>query len=151
MMPDAARLTAAITLACVAFLLSGVVMPAFEEYRDAEVNFGWFVYINVGLGLLVGWISMGSRAGRGVSAAITNGITGVFLLTLWALFLQACNEMTRLAMKNNYDGPFEAIAAVFQIGSEWGLVLLNGPILLMMAIGAFVSGILTEYAWRTWR
>jgi hypothetical protein len=151
MMPDAARLMAAITLAGVAFLLSGLVMPAFEEYRDAEVDFGWFVYVNVALGLLVGWISMGSRAGRGVSAAITNGITGVFLLTLWALFLQACNEMTRLAMKNNYDGPFEAIAAVFQIGAEWGLILLNGPILAMMAIGAFVSGILTEYAWRTWR
>jgi hypothetical protein len=115
------------------------------------VNFGYFVPVNVVLGVLVGWISMGKRAGRGVSSAITNGVTGVFLLTLWALFLQACNEMVRLAMKNNYDGPFEAIAAIFQIGSEWGLILLTGPILGTMAVGAFVSGILTEYAWRTWR
>lgn len=151
MMPDAARLTAAITLAGLAFLLSGFVMQAFEVYRDSEVNFGYFVHVNVALGLAVGWISMGKRAGRGVSAAITNGVTGVFLLTLWALFIQSCNEMTRLAMKNRYDGPFEAIAAVFQIGAEWGLILLTGPILATMAIGAFVTGILTEYAWRTWR
>lgn len=151
MMPDAARLTAALTLAGVAFLLSGVVMPAFEIYREGEVNFGYFVHINVALGVLVGWISMGSRAGRGVTSAITNGVTGVFLLTGWSLFLQACNEMTRLAMKNRYDGPFEAIAAVFQIGAEWGLVLLTPSVLAVMAIGAFVTGILTEYAWRTWR
>lgn len=151
MMPDAARLTAAITLAALAFVLSALVMPAFETYREAEVNFGWFVHVNVALGVAVGWVSMGSRAGRGVSAAITNGITGVFLLTLWALFLQSCNEMTRLAMRNSYDGPFEAIAAVFKIGAEWGLVLLTAPILGTMAVGAFVTGILTEYAWRTWR
>jgi len=75
----------------------------------------------------------------------------VFLLVLWGLFIQSCNEMTRLAMKNRYDGPFEAIAAVFQIGSEWGLMILTAPILTVMAVGAFVSGILTEYAWRTWR
>lgn len=149
-MPDAARLTAAACLAIVAFFLSGLVM---EVYRDlkGDVNFGWFIWVNVAIGILVGWISMGKRAGRGVSAAITNGITGVFLLVLWGLFVQACNEMTRLAMKNRYDGPFEAIAAVFQIGAEWGLLLLTGPILGTMVVGAFVSGILTEYAWRTWR
>ena len=64
---------------------------------------------------------------------------------------QACNEMTRLAMKNRYDDPFEAIAAVFQIMAEWGLLLLTGPIIGTALVGAFVSGIMTEYAWRTWR
>lgn len=149
-MPDAAKLVAAICLAGVAFLLSGLFMPVFEE-AVGETNFGWFVYVSVALGVLVGWISMGKRAGRGVSAAVTNGVTGVFLLILWALFVQASNEMTRLAMKNRYDGPMEAIAAVFQIMAEWGLMLVNMPILLTAVAGAFVSGILTEYAWRTWR
>lgn len=149
-MPDAARLVAALCLAFVGFILSGLVMQVYEE-QIAETDFGWFVHINIVLGLVVGWISMGKRAGRGVSSAVTNGVTGVFLLVLWALFIQACNEMTRLAMKNRYDGPFEAIAAVFQISAEWGLLIMTGPILGVMAVGAFVSGILTEYAWRTWR
>ncbi len=151
MMPDAARLIAAMSLAALSFVLSGLVMPVFEEYRDATVDFGWFVYVNLALGILVGWISMGSRAGRGVSAAVTNGVTGVFLLVLWALFLQACNEMTRLAMKNYYDGAFEALAAIFQIGTEWGVLLLTAPILMTAAVGATVCGLLTEFAWRTWR
>lgn len=149
-MPDAAKLVAAACLALVGFLLSGVVMPVYVE-KVGETNFGWFVPLNVAIGAAVGWVSMGKRAGRGVSSAITNGITGVFLLILWGLFLQSCNEMTRLAMKNRYDGPFEAIAAVFEIGAEWGLMLLTAPILGTALVGAFVSGILTEYAWRTWR
>ncbi|THH38671.1 TrgA family protein [Aliishimia ponticola] len=149
-MPDAARLVAAVSLAIVAFLLSGLIMPVYEE-AVGETNFGYFVYVNVVVGIVVGWVSMGKRAGRGVSAAITNGITGVFLLMLWGLFLQACNEMVRLAMKNRYDGPFDAIAAVFEIGAEWGLLLLTAPIIGTAAVGAFVSGVLTEYAWRTWR
>ena len=149
-MPDAARLVAALCLAIVGFFLSGLVMDVYER-EVAETNFGWFVHVNVVLGLVVGWISMGKRAGRGVSAAITNGITGVFLLVLWGLFIQGCNEMTRLAMKNRYDDAFEAIAAIFQICAKWGLLLLDPLILVTMAIGAFVSGILTEYAWRTWR
>ena len=152
MMPDAARLTAALSLAVIGFLLSGLVMPEFLKFKDIDqFDFGWFVQVNIVLGVLVGWISMGKRAGRGVSAAITNGITGVFLLVLWALFIQACNEMTRLAMKNRYDGPFEAIAAVSQISAEWGLMIMTAPILATAAVSAFVTGILTEYAWRTWR
>jgi hypothetical protein len=149
-MPDAARLVAAICLAGVAFFLSGLVQETYVAARG-ETSFGWFTPVNVVIGLLVGWIAMGPRAGRGVSAAITNGVTGVFLLVLWGLFVQACNEMTRLAMRNRYDDAFEAIAAIFRIGAEWGLLLLNAPILLTMAAGACVSGLLTEMAWRRWR
>jgi len=149
-MPDAARLVAAICLGIVGFFLSGLVMEVYVR-EIGEIDFGWFVYLNVALGVAVGWVSVGGRAGRGVSSALTNGLTGVFLLTLWGLFLQACNEMTRLAMKNRYDGPIEAIGAVFQIMAEWGLLLLYGPILGTMLVGAFVTGIFTEYAWRIWR
>lgn len=150
-MPDAARLVAALSLSVVAFFLSGLVMDVYTQFIGSEVNFGWFIWINVALGLAVGWFSMGKRAGRGVSAAVTNGVTGVFLLVLWGLFVQACNEMTRRAMKNLYDGPIEAIGAIFQIGAEWGLLMLTIPIFGTLAVGAFVTGILTEYAWRTWR
>lgn len=150
MMPDAAKLVAAICLAITGFILSGLVMDAFSEV-NGETNFGYFVWVNVVLGVAVGWVSMGKRAGRGVSQAITNGITGVFLLILWGLFVQACNEMTRLAMKNRYDNAIEAVAAIFQIMAEWGLILLTVPIIGTSAVAAFVVGILTEYAWRTWR
>ena len=149
-MPDAARLVAAISLAIAAFLLSGLVMEIYER-EVAETNFGYFVWVNVVIGAFVGWTSMGKRAGRGISAAITNGITGVFLFILYGLFVQAANEMTRLAMKNRFDTALDAIAAIFQIMAEWGLMLLDAPLLITAAVSAFVCGILTEYAWRTWR
>ena len=71
-MPDAAKLVAATCLAIMGFLLSGLIMPVYVD-AYGETNFGWFVQVNVVLGIVVGWISMGKRAGRGVSAAMTNG------------------------------------------------------------------------------
>ena len=149
-MPDAARLVAALCLGLVGFFLSGVVMEMYTR-TVADVNYGWFVYINVVLGVLVGWSWVGKRAGRGVSAAVTNGITGVAVVVFWGLLIHGGVEMIERAMKNRYDNAFEALTAVFEIGAEWGVLLFTAPILIVAGLGAFVVGILTEYAWRTWR
>lgn len=145
--PNACSLVAAACLAALGFVVSFQVMPLMPEGTD----FGYFVWVNMGLGVLVGWIVMGKRAGRGTTAAINNGITGVAALVFWALFVQGCNEMVRLAMRNRYDGPFEAILAIFQIGMEYGLVLLVPGIIWTLLIGSLIAGFATEYAWRTWR
>lgn len=151
-MPDAARLVAALCLGLTGFMVSEAVMAAFLAAKGYNsFDFGWFIWVNAAVGVAVGWVSMGRRAGRGLPNAITNGLTGVFLLVLNGLFIQACNEMVRLAMKNRYDNALEAIVAVVEIGAEWGLILLNGPVIAILLVGAVVSGILTEYAWRTWR
>ncbi len=146
-MPDAARLVAAICLAILAFVVSGQIVPLMPESTD----FGYFVYVNVGLGALVGWFVMGSRAGRGVTSAINNGLTGVMVFVLWGLLIQATNEMVRLAMRNRYDGPLEAVVDVFKIGAEYGLVLLVPLVIGTLVVGAVLSGLATEVAWRKWR
>ena len=146
-MPTAARLVAAICLAIVAFIVSGMVMPLMPESTD----FGYFVPLNIIIGLLAGWIVMGRRVGRGTTAAINNGLTGVFVMMLWGIGVQACNEMVRLAMKNRYDNAMEAIVAIFQIGAEFGLMIATVPIGLLLLVGAVVSGLVTEYAGNRWR
>ncbi len=146
-MPDAARLVAAICLAILAFIVSGQIVPLMPESTD----FGYFVYVNVILGALVGWFVMGSRAGRGVTSAINNGLTGVMVFVLWGLFIQATNEMVRLAMRNRYDGPLEAVVDVFKIGAEYGLILLVPLVIGTLVVGAVLSGLATEVAWRKWR
>ena len=146
-MPTAARLMAAVCLAVVGYIISRMVMPLMPESTD----FGYFIPLNICLGLVVGWVVMGRRAGRGTTAAINNGLTGVFVLMLWGVGLQAINEMVRLAMRNRYDGPLEAIVAVFQIGAEFAVMIATGPIGLALLISAVVSGLLTEYASRHWR
>ena len=146
-MPTAARLIAAISLAITGFVLSLLVMPLMPESTD----FGYFIPVNIGLGLLVGWFVMGRRAGRGVTPAINNGFTGVFVLMFWGVAVQAINEMVRLSMRNRYDGPGEAMVAVFEIGAEYALIIATVQIGLAFVACSLITGLVTEIAARNWR
>lgn len=146
-MPDAAKLVAALGMAVLAFVVSGMIMPLFEE----DTNFGWFTEVNVVVAIIVGWLVIGRRAGRGVISAVNVGLTAPVVLVFWAIFIQSCNEMTRIAMKNRYDGAFEALVAIFEIGAEWALLMSTIPIWAVLFAGGMLVGLLTEFAWRTWR
>lgn len=146
-MPNAARLVAAVSLALLAFILSGQIMPLMPE----GTGFGYFTYVNVLLGVLVGWIVMGKRAGRGITPGINNGLTGVAALVFWGLFVQGCYEMFRQAMRNRFDGPFDAVLAIFEIAADYGLILLTPWIIATVVLGGVLAGLATEFAWRRWR
>lgn len=146
-MPNAARLVAAVSLALIAFILSGLIMPLMPE----GTGFGYFTHVNVVLGILVGWIVMGTRAGRGTAPGINNGLTGVVALIFWGLFVQGCYEMFRQAMRNRFDGPFDAVLAIFEISADYGLILLTPAVIATALIGGVLAGLATEFAWRRWR
>ncbi|MDU9003834.1 TrgA family protein [Sedimentitalea todarodis] len=146
-MPTTSRLVAAVCLALLAYVLSRVVMPLMPE----GMNFGYFIYVNMGLGVLIGWNVIGSRAGRGTTAAINNGLTGVVALIFWGLFVQGCYEMFDQAMNNRFDGPFEALVAILEIAAEYALILLTPTFILTALLGGALSGLATECAWRRWR
>ena len=146
-MPDAAKLVAALGMGVLACIVSFMIMPLFEE----ETNFGWFVQVNVVVGLIVGWTVIGSRAGRSTISAINVGLTAPVVLVFWGLFIQSCNEMVRIAMKNRYDGAFEALVAIFEIGAEWALLMSTIPIWTTLLVGGMIVGLAAEFAWRTWR
>ena len=94
---------------------------------------------------------MGKRAGKGITAAINNGITGMVAMVFWGLAVQGAYEMVRLAMRNRYDGPFEAIMAIFEIAIDYGWTIFVFPVIMTLLIGGILTGLATEYAWRTWR
>ena len=146
-MPNAASLFAGISLAVIAFIVSGQIIPLFEEGKD----FGYFTVVNMVIGAVIGWKLMGPRAGRGMTPGINNGLTGVAVMVFWALFVQGCYEMVRLAMRNRYDGPFEAVLAIFEIGYEYAVLIAVPNILITLFIGAVCAGALTEYISRIWR
>ncbi|MBQ4824621.1 MULTISPECIES: TrgA family protein [unclassified Leisingera] len=146
-MPTGARLTAAFCLALVAFFVSFLVMPLMPEGTD----FGYFVHVNVALGLLSGWIFMGKRAGRGLVPGINNGLTGMAVMVLWALFIQGTWEMFRLAMRHRYGGPFEALSQIFVIALEYFFVIAVPSVLVPLAVGGVLAGLATENASRRWR
>lgn len=145
-MPDAARLIAALCICAVGYLVSHLVIPLMPE----STRFGIFVYMNGAIGVVVGWMVMGKRAGRGGAAAISNGFGGVVMLVLWCLFLHACFQMFDRAMDNWYSGAFDALLAIFGFMTEYALILINPLILLCLIAGGVISGLATEYAWRKW-
>ncbi len=146
-MPTAARLVAATLLAILGWVLSELIRPLMPEGTD----FGWFNYVNAFIGLCVGWIVMGSRAGRGLVSGINNGITGAAVMVVWGLAVHSAYEMFRLAMRNRYDGPMEAVTAIFLIASEFGIMIATAPVIITFFVGAVIVGPATEYAAKNWR
>jgi hypothetical protein len=143
----AAKLIAALSLAAVGYLTSDAIRPLFHENTD----FGLFNYVNAGIGFLCGWYIVGTRAGRGYSAALSNGLTGAVALVFWGLFVQACNEMVDRSMRRFYDSPFEAVAAIFEIGIEFGARMGDVRVLTTLLVGGLATALLAEVAARRWR
>lgn len=146
-MPDAARLIAALCIGAIAYGASLQVMNLMPDSTD----FGAFLYVNTILGVVTGWTVMGKRAGRGVTAAVNNGLSGAFMLVLWGLFIHACYRMFDRAMANWYNGIMDAIAAIFQFMAEFALVMIDPLLLFTLVTGGILAGLLTECAWRIWR
>ncbi|SEQ83366.1 hypothetical protein SAMN04488092_11461 [Thalassovita taeanensis] len=147
MMPTAARLVAAVVLAALAWFVSDLIRPLMPE----GLYFGWFNYVNAGLGLICGWRVIGARAGRGMSDAIGNGLTGGVVLVFWAIFLQSLNEMLRLSMRHAYKGPVDGLQDMFRIGFDYARVLLDPGVATSLVVGSIVVGILAELSNRIWR
>ena len=146
-MPDSAKLVAALFLGALGFVLSDMIKPLFPE----DFHFGFFNYVNVFLGIFVGWTLVGGRAGRGITSAVNNGITGMVSLIFLGLFVQAVNEMLRLALRNRYDTAFEALLAVMQIGMDYFILMSTVPIWAVAIAGGVVAGLITEVIWFRWR
>ncbi len=146
-MTTAARLVGALCLAALAYLASGYLMVTLEQMQD----FGYFRWVNVVLGLVIGWVLLGGQASRGYAHGISAGLTSAAALVACGLFVQAINEMTRLAMRHRYDGVMEAFAAVFELTLDFGALLFDGGFIFLMLAGAVIAGMLTELAARNWR
>lgn len=141
------RLVAAILLAAVGFLASELIKPLMPE----GTQFGWFNYVNAGLGAIMGWVVIGKRVGRGITAAIGNGMTGAAALLFWGLFTQSVNEMLKLSLRRRYDGPVEALTDMMRIGVEWGLAIATAPVLGTIFVGGIIAALVAEVSARHWR
>ncbi|MDK3018530.1 TrgA family protein [Pseudodonghicola flavimaris] len=146
-MPTAARLVAALCLGLLAWGCSYLVMARMPEMAD----FGLFIPVNIGLGLLVGWLYMGRHTGAGPVHILNNGVTSIVLLVFWVLAVQGGYEMFRLAMNRRYHGPLEAIYGIVENALGYAQVLLHPEIPAALLVGGIVSAILTRLAARSWR
>lgn len=146
-MPTTGKGVAAILMAILAWYASEMFRPLMPE----GTNFGWFNEVNVALGLLAGWIVVGSRLNYGYGNAISAGLTGVAALVFWALFLQSMNEMLRLALDKRYDGPVEGLVSVFKIAIDYLFTMGHMPLIGLLVGGGVAIGLVSEWAARRWR
>ncbi|TDE35062.1 TrgA family protein [Antarcticimicrobium sediminis] len=146
-MPTAARLVAACCLALLAFTVSYQIMARMPE----STNFGIFVPLNIGLGVVCGWVVMGRNRKSSFPGAMNNGIAGVAVLVFWGLVVQGGYEMFRQAMNHRYHGPLDALYGIIELSAEYAQVLLAPGIIVTLVVGAILSGFVTGYASKTWR
>lgn len=146
-MPTAAKLAASVLFALVAALGAQAVKPQFSP----GTQFGNFVWICAGIGVLVGWRVMGPRVGRGLATAAGSGIATSFVVVFWCLFVFATNEMVQRSIKGRYDGPFDAVIKGFGIAAEYAVILVHPTVLGIVLIGGMASGMAVEWVSRRWR
>ncbi|HKL64488.1 MAG TPA: TrgA family protein [Roseovarius sp.] len=145
-MPTSGKLTAAIGLAVLGWIGSEIFRPLMEEGTD----FGWFNYVNVILGLICGWRVTGRRLGLGYATGISAGLTGMVALVFWALLVQSFNEMLRLTLDGRITGVMKGLTRMFELATEYGLVVLDGTLMGVLLAGGFLIGAIAEWAERRW-
>lgn len=140
-MPTAGRLTAGIVMALVGGYVAYIAGPLFSEGKQPSF---WFP-LCIATGLWAGWVVVGKRAGRGYRAAIGNGLTGGAALAFWVVFIVSFEEMIRKSMRRAYDGPMEAITDVFEIALEVVRQIGTLDVLVALAVGAILAGLIAEF------
>ncbi len=146
-MPTAARLLAAIGFALVGFFASESYKMLLPEGTDV----GHFSLINTGIGLISGWLVMGRVAGEGYRAAIAQGIRTSAVLVFYALILHSLMEMLKRSTRLNYDGPMDAVAGMFALAAEYGLLIVYSPtVMIILIVGGILAAWLSEWAAMRW-
>jgi hypothetical protein len=143
----AAKLVAGVLFAGLAWYASQLIKPEFPEGTDL----GWFAEVNAAIGFVMGWIIAGTRAGGSWSAAVSYGLTTAVAMTVAGLFLHSGAEMVRRSLMRVYDGPAEAVVAVFELMVEHGLIMATAPIIGTLLIGGVMAALLVEITGRNFR
>lgn len=140
-MPTAGRLAGAIVFALFGWYIAGIAAPFFPEGRPPAA----LIPVSAFIGLLIGWMFVGTRAGNGYNAAIGIGLTAALLWSFWVLFLISFRQMIRNAMRRLYDGPMEALVDTFNLMMEQAIDFIDVQLIASVVIGGVVCAWITEY------
>ena len=140
-MPTAGRLIAGVVLAALGAVIAFLTGPLFDEGQEPSY---WFP-LCILAGLWSGWVVMGKRAGRGYSAAVGNGVTGVLAQVFWILFIVSSVEMVKKSLRRIYDGAVEAAIDVFAIMTELAGTLASWDVVVALVVGAVVAAFVSEF------
>ena len=142
-MPSGTKVASSFCLCALAYILSELDKPTFIE----DYNFGYFTYVSMLVGVIVGWTSMGQRVGFGLIPAINNDIMGTFSMVASVIFIQSANEMIRLSMRGRYDTLFDALLGIVPIGIDFVVQVSSTALWGTALIGGILAGLIVEAIW----
>lgn len=146
-MPTAAKLVAAILFGALAWFVSELVRPLFPE----GTNLGRFALYNAMIGGVVGWGMAGARARTTWPNAVAYGLTAAAAMVASGLIIYSLLKMVRQSTRRVYEGPMEAMVDVVRIMVEdAGKYLAQPDILVTLAVGGVVAGLITEWVGRNY-
>ena len=140
-MPTMARLVGAVLYAALAFYVSELIKPFFEEGFDP----GYFSEVNTVVGLYIGWTVAGSRGGTGYVNAFSYGLTASVAMTVLGLFVHSFYDMIIRSMRKQYDGPVEAVVNIAELGLEHAQTMAQSEVLIPLIVGGILAGLLVEF------
>lgn len=140
-MPTAGRLAGALAYAIYGWYVGAALVPFFPEANPPDFLFP----LTIGLGVVCGWVVVGSRSGKGYYSAIGHGLTGAFAFTFWLLFLLAFHTMIRKALRRFYDGPMDAVVGIFGQMIDMGQDFAQPNLIASLAIGGVIGAWVAEY------
>ncbi len=147
-MPTAAKLVASVLFAALSFFIADLYAQGITDgTRTAYLLPG-----SAALGLICGWRVMGNLVGKGkgMGDAIGSGIRTALTIVFFALLLFSIYEMVVVSTKGLYDGPMEAVLAIFDIMLKYGRGLITPEVLGTLFVGGSLAGMATEWADRRW-
>ena len=147
MLWTAARLVSGILFAALCWYTTELAAAELAE----QLNPGRASIINGAIGFFVGWTVLGSRVGDGIVSAISYGATTTVMAVGWCLLADSVLDMIRLAYRQRFAGPGEAIVDVFRLFVDYGQVLLTPNILMTLVVGGIASGLIAEWTARNFR
>ena len=145
-MPTAAKLTAAAVFAVVALISAHLYIPTLPEGSSTK----YFREVSALIGLAVGWMTMGKLAGKGYSLAIGSGLRTSITILFWVLLVFGTVTMIRKSLRMMYDGPMEAVLAVFNEMLAYGALLAAPATPVALALGGILGGMIVEWVSRRW-
>jgi hypothetical protein len=143
-MPTASKLVSAVVFAALAYLVADLYVPGMAGSPVVG-----FLREGCGLiGMLCGWMVMGRLVGKGMRAAAGSGFRTSATILFWCLLGFSIYEMVKNSTKKIYDGPMEAVLAIFDIMVKYARFAVTPEVLGTLAVGGILGGMLAEWVSR---
>jgi hypothetical protein len=143
--PTMAKLFAAIALAGTGFFTANEIMPALPQgVEGADI----LPLVTASFGLLLGWRVVGLHPGRRWMSALGDGLRGALYMMAWSYAFLGAAQMLKLAMRMRYDDAIEALVDIVGQGVAIAGASFGVNVLLVLACGAALAGLCSEWAFR---